>query len=101
MAEPCPWCEDCLEITRSQRECIHCGGPVQEQIVSLSGAPGGVGNAGEGPHHGWSCVTCHVLWDGGARRGFACPVHGGHEPETEEFKELRSGDAIGDYPGKH
>lgn len=101
MAAPAPWCEDCLEITRSQRECIHCGGDVEEQVISIPGASGGEGNAGEGPHHGWSCEVCNVLWDGGRRYGFACPAHGGHDPPPETMAELRRGDAIGDYPGKH
>jgi len=72
-------CPDCLEITRSQRECINCGGPVQEATVRLPGASGGPGNAGEGPHQGWHCGPCGALWDGGKRYGFACGKHGGRD----------------------
>jgi hypothetical protein len=74
---------------------------VTEQVISFPGASVGEGKAGVGPHHGWFCTTCKVLWDGGRGHGFACPTHGGHEPATETMKELRPGDAIGDYPGKN
>lgn len=99
--EHAPWCEDCLEITRSQRECIHCGEATIEAVAEIPDAPGGEGNAGPGPHHGWHCTTCNLLWDGGARYGFACPAHGGHEPPPHLGKELHRGDVIGSDPVKH
>lgn len=101
MADPVPWCKDCMEITLSQRECPHCRGPVKKMTISIPGAPGGPGNAGPGPHSGWSCEQCQGLWDGGARYDFACGAHGGRdEPEGPEPRlTLTPGQAIGNYPG--
>lgn len=101
MANPAPWCADCLEITRSQRECINCGGPVTKQTVSLPGAPGGPGNAGPGPHTGWRCEPCCALWDGGARYGFACGSHGGNDEAKgpKERASITPGQPLGNYPG--
>lgn len=102
MATPDPNCPDCLEITRSQRECINCGGPVQAGTVELPGAPGGPGNAGPGPHSGWHCQACHALWDGGARYDFACGAHGGRDTPTtarDPRATIEPGTPMGDYPG--
>lgn len=95
------WCEHCWEITRSQRECINCRGPVQHATVHIPGAPGGPGNAGEGPHTGWNCVRCQSLWDGGASYGFACGAHGGRdEPVRPDVaREIGPGEPLGDFPG--
>lgn len=101
MAEPAPWCKDCQEITRSQRECINCGGPVEKATAELPDAPGGEGNAGPGPHEGWHCGRCTVLWDGGARYGFACAAHGGSDEPNgpKPTGEIKPGQPLGNFPG--
>lgn len=73
-----PDCNECAEITLSQRECPSCGARTKRSTITIPDAPGGVGNAGPGPHHGWHCEACHALWDGGRAYGYACEAHGGH-----------------------
>lgn len=77
-------CNRCDEVTLSQRECPLCGGATREALIELPDATGGVGNAGPGPHHGWRCEPCGMLFDGGRQYGFACHLHGGREPEPPE-----------------
>lgn len=81
MAKPCNRCD---EVNLSQRECPTCGGATDEVVMSIPSAPGGFGNIGPGPHHGWQCDHCGVLWDGGRAYGFACHLHGGQPPATPE-----------------
>lgn len=70
--------------------------------MRIQGAPGGEGNAGPGPHAGWTCSTCCALWDGGARYDFACGAHGGRDEPKGDIKPratLTPGQPIGNYPG--
>lgn len=99
VASGSPDCPDCAEITRSQRECIHCGGDVIESNVTIDGAPGGPGNVGDGPQRGWKCHRCCALWDGGRAYGFACKEHGGHDPDVQARKTIAPGEPLGRFPG--